>query len=200
MLVSSPTHLPRCLRDACAFIHQRRCSHAGRKNSGLVAAPGASSGELEALRTTRAAQEAKTGKTEKEDDNNEAYEDQENNWVPLELLASPSETCYDGSVPSDVVSVWVYLFHAIHINCILFVFFLYSSYLLTSLINILISIGSGGARTSSSRRSRHSTRRPSELGKTRAALVEAKLTAIFEEAAVTVAAVRARSVFFNAIG
>jgi len=93
VLVSSPSHLPRCLRDARALIHQRRRSRGARCASALDA----SSGRGEASCSDAAAKEL-------ESDTKESEERQGSDWVPLELLASPSETCYDGSVPSDVVS------------------------------------------------------------------------------------------------
>eukprot|EP00903_Cladosiphon_okamuranus_P010536 g9966.t1 len=98
ILVSSPTHLPRCLRDACSlwldYEHQPPSGAEGALTDGEHAENSA---------TTNSGGQGDDGRLHENGDGKEERR-RRPSWVPL-VLASPSDTSYAGYGPEDVAIV-----------------------------------------------------------------------------------------------
>ena len=99
ILVSSPTHLPRCLRDACSLWldpqHQAPSRTQNRPSAGEHA---------EDAGTADHGRQDSRGRIDEDDGEEEEERIRRPTWLPL-ILASPSDTSYAGYGPSDVAIV-----------------------------------------------------------------------------------------------
>lgn len=103
ILVSSPTHLPRCLRDACSlWLNPQHQPPPRAKDAAPTVGESAENGDI----TTDHGRHDKQGRLAEDGRGGEkdSRQREQRRWLPL-VLASPSDTSYAGYGPDDVTIV-----------------------------------------------------------------------------------------------